>query len=97
VILINFLLHLFERTFILFGHIASATIDIAEHDMRAPLELIGVKGVAQTLILALVPLLTLIATIKLLGGAVRFIVAVCMAGALLRLLWPLFGEVGKMV
>ncbi len=95
--LIAFLIHLFERTCIEFGQIGSAIVDSAESGMRAPLDMMGLKGVGQTLVLALVPLLSLIATIKLLGGAIRFIVAVCMVGALLRILWPLVGEVTKMV
>jgi hypothetical protein len=97
VVLIAFLIHLFEQTCIMFGHVGSAVVDTAEAGMRAPLEMIGLKGIPQTLVLALVPLLTLIATIKLLGGAIRFIVAVVMVGALLRVLWPLVGEVSKIV
>ncbi len=95
--LIAFLLQLFEKTCIEFGQVGSAAVDTVEAGMRAPLDMMGLKGIAQTLVLALVPLLTLIATIKLLGGAIRFIVAVVMIGALLRVLWPLVGEVSKMV
>jgi hypothetical protein len=95
--ILTFVIKLFIRTFETLGGIGGAAVDAAEANMRAPLQLMGVDGALQTLLLALVPLLTLIATYKLLHGMVRFLVMVTMVGALARILWPLVGEMSRVV
>jgi hypothetical protein len=80
-----------------FARIGAAAVDIAEAGLREPLQHMGVQGVTQTLILAAIPLLTMIATIKLLGGFFRAVIVVTMLAVLLRISWPLFGQVAALV
>ncbi len=61
---------------------AFITVDVwvlqaLEQGLRSPLTHAGITGITQTAVVAMVPILSLVAAIKLLGGVVRFI-AVCM-------------------
>lgn len=94
--LITFLVSLFEKTLVIFSGIGSATVDAAEAGMRQPLQHLGLGAPMQTLLLAMVPLLTLIAGVKLLRGVFRIVLVVCMVSALLRITWPLVGQVGAL-
>jgi hypothetical protein len=80
-----------------FVRIGGAAVDVAEAGLREPLQHIGVQGLTQTLVLAAIPLLTMIATIKLLGGIFRAVIVLTMLGVLLRITWPLFGQVAALV
>jgi hypothetical protein len=80
-----------------FCRIGAVAVDIAEAGLRAPLQHMGVVGVTQTLILAAIPLLTMIATIKLLGGFFRAVIVITMLAVLLRVSWPLVGQVAALV
>ncbi len=59
-----------------------------EAGLRAPLEHAGIKGWPQTLLIALVPLLTLIAAVRLLHRIIRAVVASLLFAFLLYILWP---------
>ncbi|HTZ69472.1 MAG TPA: hypothetical protein VMB71_02380 [Acetobacteraceae bacterium] len=91
-LLISFLIQLFAKTIVSVGHLGGLLVDAAEADMRAPLQHMGLDRPYQTLILALVPLLTLIVTIKLMGGFMRALMIVSMVAALARILWPFIAE-----
>ncbi len=71
----------------------SFIMDIAEAGLRGPLQQVGLHGPAQTVAVAMVPLLTLVAASKILKGVVRGVVVVCLVMFLGHALWPLVSEV----
>ncbi len=69
-------------------HLLAALMAMLEEGLRAPLDHAGIKGWAQTLIVALVPLLSMIAAAKLLRRYLRMATVLLMLGFLLFILWP---------
>ena len=66
----------------------TALLHILEEGLRAPLAHFGATGMLQTALVALVPILTLIAAVKLLGGIIRVIVVVLVASFLVYIVAP---------
>jgi hypothetical protein len=77
-------------------HLLAALMALLEEGLRAPLDHAGIKGGWQTLIVALVPLLTLVAAVKLLSRIIRAVVVLLVLGFLLFILWPLVLDVYMM-
>jgi hypothetical protein len=69
-------------------HLLAALMALLEEGLRAPLDGAGIKGWPQTLIVALVPLLSLVAAVKLLSRIIRAGVVALLFGFLLYILWP---------
>jgi len=69
-------------------YLIGALMAMLESGLRAPLDQAGVKGWLQTLIVALVPALTLVAAVKLLHRIIRVVVVALVLGFLLYVLWP---------
>ncbi len=61
-----------------------------ENALRGPLQAIGIHGPLQTLILMMIPLLTIVAAAKLFGGAVRALLVIVLLLVLIHVAWPLF-------
>jgi hypothetical protein len=66
----------------------AALLHILEGGLRAPLAHFGATGLLQTTLVAMVPILTLIAAVKLLGGIIRVIVVVLVASFLVYIVAP---------
>jgi hypothetical protein len=60
-----------------------------ENALRGPLQSVGIKGALQTLILMMIPVLTIVAVVKLFGGIVRLVVVVILVLVLAHILYPL--------
>ena len=60
-----------------------------EAALRGPLQAIGIHGSLQTLILMMIPILTIVAAVKLFGGAVRALFVIVLVLVLLHVSWPL--------
>ncbi len=86
-----------NHIFTVFINGGSFIMDVAEAGLRVPLQQIGLHGPAQTLAVAMVPLLTLIASVKILKGIVRGVVVVCLVMFVGHSLWPLLTEVPPML
>jgi len=69
-------------------HLLGALMAMLEEGLRAPLDQAGIKGWPQTVIVALVPLLTLVAAVKLLHRIIRVVVVAIVFGFLMYILWP---------
>lgn len=69
-------------------HLLAVVMGMLEEGLRSPLDHAGIKGWSQTLTVALVPVLTLVAAIKLLHGIIRAVVVVIVLGFLIYILWP---------
>ncbi len=65
-------------------------MNFVEQALRTPLQTIGIHGALQTLVLMMIPLLTIVAVVKLFGGAVRTLVVVVLVLVLVHVSWPLF-------
>jgi hypothetical protein len=61
-----------------------------EGALRGPLQAIGIHGPLQTLILMMIPLLTIVAAVKLFGGVVRALCVIVLVLVLIHVSWPLF-------
>ena len=60
-----------------------------ERALSGPLEAAGIHGALLTLILMTIPLLMIVAVVKLFGGFIRAIIVIVLALVLLHLLVPL--------
>ncbi len=60
-----------------------------ENSLRGPLDVIGIKGALQTLILMMIPILILVAVVKLFGGFFRALIVIVLVLVLLHVAWPL--------
>jgi hypothetical protein len=87
---------MFVLLFEAIGHIAhalwmvlSSAFDILEAGLKAPLKTAGLPGVAQTILMLLVPVLTMIASIKLLGGILRVALVVVSVAILAHMVVPM--------
>ncbi len=67
-----------------------AMMNFIESGLRTPLQAAGIHGALQTLVLAMIPLLTIVAVVKLFGGIVRALVVIVLALVLVHMAWPLF-------
>jgi hypothetical protein len=67
----------------------SAAVDIVQNGFNSPLSHLGFDASMQTFLMALIPILTIVATIRLLHGPIRFMVVLSMLGALFHITWPL--------
>jgi hypothetical protein len=65
------------------------TMTFIENALRGPLDAVHIHGSLQTLILMLIPALTIVAVVKLFGGILRFIVVVVLVLVLAHILYPL--------
>ena len=61
-----------------------------EGALRAPLQSIGIHGSLQTLVLMMIPILTIVAAVKLFGGLVRAVLVIVLLLVLLHVTWPIF-------
>ena len=77
-------------------HLLAGLGALLEEGLRAPLDQAGIKGWPQTLIVALVPVLTLVAAVKLLHRIIRVVVVLLVFGFLLYILWPVVIDVWMM-
>jgi len=71
-----------------FVWIMMSTLHGGEQALRAPLAQIHVIGLTQTLIVATIPFLTLVAAMKLMGGILRMIVVPLIFSFLLYIIVP---------
>jgi hypothetical protein len=72
-------------------------MNVAEEGLRVPLQDAGLKGVPQTIAVAMVPCLTLIASAKILRGFIRGVVVVMLVMFVGHALWPLVSQVPQMI
>jgi hypothetical protein len=70
-------------------HLFLVTMTSLENALRGPLQSVGIKGALQTLILMMIPVLTIVAVVKLFGGIVRLVVVVILVLVLAHILYPL--------
>jgi hypothetical protein len=87
--LLDLIMSAIDHIITVFGNAFIAGMNIAEDGLRVPLQHIGVVGPAQTAVVALVPILSLIAAIYLLRGVIRLIVAFLLLSFSIHALWPL--------
>lgn len=90
--LLQVVLHWFALVISTYFQAGTSAVDIVSSGMREPLSHFGLTGAMQTFLLALVPILTIVATVKLLHGAVRLMVVLSMLGALFHITWPLVDD-----
>jgi hypothetical protein len=90
--LLQVIFHWFGLVISTYFTAGTSAVDIVVTGMREPLSHFGMSGVMQTLLLALVPILTIVATIKLFTGPVRVMVVLSMLGALFHITWPLVDD-----
>lgn len=69
-------------------HLLAVLMGMLEEGLRSPLDHAGIKGWPQTVMVALVPLLTLVAAVKLLHRIIRAVVVVIALSFLIYVLWP---------
>jgi hypothetical protein len=81
-------------TYCMAGNTAIATMSDGFH---APLAHFGPNEVVQTMLLAMVPILSISATIKLFHGPVRLVLLLGMLGALFHVTWPIMDDFVGMV
>jgi hypothetical protein len=74
-------------------HMLTVLMGMLEEGLRSPIDHAGIKGWAQTLIVALVPLLTMVAAIKLLHRILRVLAVAISLGFLIYILWPVVIDV----
>jgi hypothetical protein len=74
-------------------HMLTVLMGMLEEGLRSPLDHAGIKGWTQTLIVALVPLLTMVAAIKLLHRIIRVLAVAISFGFLSYILWPVVIDV----
>jgi hypothetical protein len=66
------------------------SMNALEDALRGPLQSIGVHGALQTLILTMIPILTLVAVVKLFSGFFRALFVLILLLILLHVALPLF-------
>ncbi len=66
-----------------------SAMNTLEQALRGPLQAAGIHGALQTLVLMLVPLVIIVAVVKLFGGVLRTLVLVVLILVLIHLSWPL--------
>jgi hypothetical protein len=76
-----------------YAQAGSIAVDVTADGMRQPLAQFGLEGPFQTVIVALVPILTMVATIKLTRGFIRVFMVLGMLGALFHITWPMVAGV----
>ncbi len=64
-------------------------MNFMEGALRGPLQAIGIHGSLQTLILMMIPILTIVAAVKLFGGIVRAVFVIVLLLVLIHVTWPL--------
>lgn len=75
----------------------TAAIDSMASGFQMPVSHFGPDGVVQTMLLAMVPILSIMAAIKLFQGPVRIVLVLGMLGALFHMTWPLMDDYIGMV
>jgi hypothetical protein len=90
--LLQVIFHWFGLVISTYFEAGTSAVDLIASGMREPLSHFGMSGAMQTFLLAMVPILTIVATVKLLNGAVRMMVVLSMLGALFHLTWPLVDD-----
>jgi hypothetical protein len=75
-------------------HAGTIAVDLTADGMRQPLSQFGLGGPFQTFFVALVPVLTIVATIKLTRGFIRVFMVLGMLGALFHITWPMVSDFG---
>jgi hypothetical protein len=90
--LIQIVFHFISLVIGTYCQAGSAAVDTLESSMRSPLNSVGVDGAMQTFMLALVPVMIMVVTIKLLHGPLRLMVVLGMLGAIFHLTWPLMDD-----
>ena len=87
--IIGLIISAIARIVTVFTTVGVAAMDVAEEGLRVPLQHIGVVGAAQTIAVAMVPVLSLIAAVYLLRGFLRGIVVVLFVLFTVHAVWPL--------
>jgi hypothetical protein len=62
-----------------------------EAALRGPLQTIHITGALQTLILTMIPILTIVVVVKLLGGIFRALFVLILVMMLVHIALPIFG------
>jgi hypothetical protein len=75
----------------------SAALDTMSNGFHVPTSHFGPSEVVQTMLLAMIPILSISATIKLFQGPVRLVLLLGMLGALFHVTWPLMDDFVGMV
>jgi hypothetical protein len=81
-------------TYCMAGRTAIATM---ANGLHTPVSHFGPHEVVETMLLALVPILSISATIKFLHGPVRLVLLLGMLGALFHVTWPIMDDFVGMV
>ncbi len=68
----------------------SSAMTILEAALRGPLQTVGIHGALQTLILTVIPILTIVVVVKLFGGIIRAIVVLILVMMLIHIMLPFF-------
>ena len=93
--LLGIIIRAIVKIMTVFLTVSAAGLDVAEGGLRAPLDQIGVKGILQTLLVATVPVLSLMAAIHMLRGFIRAGVVVALVMICGHALWPLIGDIER--
>jgi len=86
--IISSIVSAFFKAFVLMGGLLMAGVDAIAADIRAPLVHQGLPPEAAVVIVAFIPILTLIAAWRLFRGKVRLVIAAVLVAAILRILIP---------
>jgi hypothetical protein len=87
--LIDILAKAFDHVLTAGLRIFLAAMNAIENALRGPLQSIGIHGSLQTLILMMIPILTIVAVVKLFGGIFRFVFLVVLVLVLAHVTWSL--------
>ena len=64
-------------------------MNFVETALRGPLQAIGIHGALQTLMLMMIPILTIVAAAKLFAGVARALLVIVLVLVLIHVSWPL--------
>ena len=93
--LLEFIARLFDRILNAGVKLFIAVMNTIEGALRQPLQTIGIHGSLQTLILMMIPLMMIVAVVKLFGGIFRLLLLIVLILVLLHTTLPLFHGSGS--
>jgi hypothetical protein len=79
----------FDRVLMGALHLFLVVTTAIENSLRGPLDVLGIKGALQTLVLMMIPILIIVAVVKLLGGFFRAVIVIVLVLVLVHVALPL--------
>jgi hypothetical protein len=95
--LIELIVSALDHVITVWVHGARYLMESAEDNLRVPLHDIGLHGAAETFAVAMVPILSLIAAMKIFRGIIRGVAVVVLVTFATHALWPLVSEIPMMM